>query len=64
MIMKDTLNPGTYKQLEILGAGQHTCHDIDVNALQLLPAHCPLLKRIELVGSRFPGRAVLEDLKR
>jgi hypothetical protein len=56
-IMQDILNLGTYKQLEILRVDQKARDDIDVDALQMLIAHCPLLKRIELEESKL----VLDD---
>jgi hypothetical protein len=48
--MREILNLGTYKQLELLRVEDDD--DIDVNALDLLIRYCPLLKRIELVGRR------------
>jgi hypothetical protein len=49
-IVRDILNRGTFKQLEILRAEKSYRENIEVGALQLLIAHCPLLKCIELEG--------------
>jgi hypothetical protein len=48
--VKEIINLGTYKQLEILRVDEHSGGYISVNALELLIRHCPLLKRIETVG--------------
>jgi hypothetical protein len=63
--MREILNLGTYKQLELVHI-QEPSHDyIDVNALDLLIRHCPLLKRIEVVGRRsFFHGDVFGKLKR
>jgi hypothetical protein len=49
------LNLGTYKQLEVLRLAEYLPKDITAKALELLIGHCPLLKRIELVGITGPG---------
>jgi hypothetical protein len=62
--VRDILNLGIYKQLEILPAGLHILRDTDAYTLELLLALCPLLKRSELVGTKVFDRDVVEDLKR
>jgi hypothetical protein len=49
--VREILNLGTYKQLEVLRVEQTPPHLITKKALELLIGHCPLLKRIELVGT-------------
>jgi hypothetical protein len=61
--VRDILNLGTYKQLEILCVQELYLEDIEVDALQLLIAHWPLLKRIELEGSNL-DRDDFGELKR
>jgi hypothetical protein len=61
--VKDILNLGTCKQLEILRVEERMRYIINVEALQLLIPHYPLLNRIELVRRIF-GRDVFEKLKR
>jgi hypothetical protein len=51
---------GTYKQLEILRVEKY----INADALEQLIPHCPLLKRIELVGSTRLGTDVFREIKR
>jgi hypothetical protein len=63
-LVSDILNQGTYKQLEILRVEEFYRHEIDVDALQLLTAHCPLLKRIEHEGGINFGHESLGELKR
>jgi hypothetical protein len=46
----EILNLGTYKQLEVLRLAENLPEAITAKALELLIGHCPLLKRIELVG--------------
>jgi hypothetical protein len=61
----EILNLGTYKQLELLRVLQNRFHLITKEALQLLIGHCPLLKRIELVGTESnPEHYDLEELER
>jgi hypothetical protein len=62
--VRDILNLGTYKQLEILRVGLNMLKNIDAYTLRLLIAHCPLLKRIELEGIKVFDRDVVEELKR
>jgi hypothetical protein len=52
LLVKEIINLGTYKQLEILRVEEIWQEDIDVKALELLIQHCPLLKRIALTGGR------------
>jgi hypothetical protein len=62
--VREMLSLDTYKQLETLRVEEHWREDIDVNALQLLIWHCPILKRIEIVGRKPPDRDVFGELKR
>jgi hypothetical protein len=49
--VREILNLGTYKQLELLRVRETIPRLINKKALELLIEHCPLLKRIELVGT-------------
>jgi hypothetical protein len=53
--VREVSSLGTYKQLEVLRTQQIEPYFINENALRLLIGHCPLLKRIELVGSGSSG---------
>jgi hypothetical protein len=53
--VRGVLNLGTYKELEALRIQENEPHLINEKALELLIGHCPLLKRIELVGSGVSG---------
>jgi hypothetical protein len=64
-LVREILNLGTYKQLELLRVEETTPRSINRKALQLLIGHCPLLKRIELVGTADASEQYdLEQLKR
>jgi hypothetical protein len=48
--VREILNLGTYKELEVLRVEETARRSITKKALELLIGHCPLLKRIELEG--------------
>jgi hypothetical protein len=50
-LVREILNLGTYKQLELLRVQETTPRLINRKALELLIGHCPLLKRIEVQGN-------------
>jgi hypothetical protein len=63
--VREVLNLGTYRELEVLRVQEIEPHLINEKALELLIGHCPLLKRIELVGSGASGAEyVFGNLKR
>jgi hypothetical protein len=63
--VREILNLGTYKQLEVLRLHQNRFNSINKKAVEQLIEHCPLLKRIELVGSGDATKKCdLEELKR
>jgi hypothetical protein len=49
--VREILNLGTYKELEVLRVQETEPHLINEKALELLIGHCPLLKLIEFMGS-------------
>jgi hypothetical protein len=49
--VREILNLGTYKQLELLRVQKTAPRSINRKAVELLIGHCPLLKLIELVGT-------------
>jgi hypothetical protein len=59
-LVGEILNLGTYKQLEVLRIEEDSRDVVNVEALQLLMRHCPLLKRIEISGDQD----VFGELKR
>jgi hypothetical protein len=61
-LVRKILNLGTYKQLEVLRVERSL---INKKTLELLIEHCPLLRRVELLG--FPNASEeygFEELKR
>jgi hypothetical protein len=63
--VREILNLGTYKQLELLRVQELTPRSINKEAVELLIEHCPLLKRIELLGSADDSEKYdLEKFKR
>jgi hypothetical protein len=62
--VREILYLGTYKQLELLRVQETDPRSINKKALELLIGHCPLLKRIELVGTAgASGEYDLEEFK-
>jgi hypothetical protein len=63
--LREILNLGTYKQLEVLRLQRTGFRLINKKPLELLIEHCPLLKRIEFVGTTNASeRYILKELKR
>jgi hypothetical protein len=63
--VREILNLGTYKQLELLRVERYYFRSIYKKYLELLIAHCPLLKRIEIVRRAGASEEYdLEELKR